>query len=127
MSGEAEGLRPARRDDDEAGLAVGFLGALLGMACLLVLLPKDAVAQSSEPYDIIAMVNQIRAGQGLPAYEIDPILMAVAQSHNDWRAANGLNTHVGPMVRDRSTASRLRVMGIAARCSSRRISSAAWE
>jgi uncharacterized protein YkwD/LysM repeat protein len=73
-----------------------FLGALVGVAYLLTLLPSHASAQSSEPYDIVAMVNQIRAGQGLPAYEIDPILMAVAQAHNDWRASNGLNTHIGP-------------------------------
>jgi LysM repeat protein len=73
-----------------------FFGTLVGVVCLLTLLPPRVSAQSSEPYDIIAMVNQIRAGQGLPAYEIDPILMAVAQSHNDWRAASGLNTHVGP-------------------------------
>jgi uncharacterized protein YkwD len=76
-----------------------FVGALLGLACLLALTahaPHRASAQSSEAYDIIAMVNQIRAGQGLPPYEIDPILMAVAQAQNDWRAANGLITHTGP-------------------------------
>jgi uncharacterized protein YkwD len=76
-----------------------FLGAILVLACLLVLTAQSIVganAQSSEAYDIIAMVNQIRAGQGLPTYEIDPILMAVAQAQNDWRAANGLITHTGP-------------------------------
>jgi uncharacterized protein YkwD len=73
-----------------------LLGALVGAACLLTILPDQAGAQSSEAYDIIAMVNQIRAGQGLPAYEIDPILMAVAQAQNDWRAANNLITHTGP-------------------------------
>jgi uncharacterized protein YkwD/LysM repeat protein len=75
-----------------------ILGAIFVacIAALPTLLPDRASAQSSEAYDIIAMVNQIRTSQGLPAYEIDPVLMAVAQAQNDWRAANNLITHEGP-------------------------------
>lgn len=53
-------------------------------------------APAGRAYDVIAAINEVRASNGLAALEIDPILMSVAQAHNEWRLAVGATTHTGP-------------------------------
>lgn len=44
---------------------------------------------------LIAEVNALRAANGLPAYDVDPILMQIAQAHSDYQASIGTVTHYG--------------------------------
>ena len=44
---------------------------------------------------IIAEVNSIRTGYGLPALIVDPILMSTAQSTSDYMAAYDIHSHIG--------------------------------
>jgi LysM repeat protein len=51
----------------------------------------------SSPAEVIALVNQLRAANGLPPYQVDSALMAAAQGHSDYQASTGGNTgHTGP-------------------------------
>ncbi len=45
--------------------------------------------------DLIAAVNQVRASNGLPALKSNSALMAAAQAHSDFQAANGAASHSG--------------------------------
>ena len=76
------------------------------LACGLalgVLVPVRIVAElpglprsSERAYELIAKVNALRASYGLASYEIDPILMAVAEAQTAWRVSAGVTTHTGP-------------------------------
>jgi LysM repeat protein len=55
-----------------------------------------AWAQSDPVYDVIRLVNELRISRGLPAYEVHPILMSVAQAQASWSAANNHIGHDGP-------------------------------
>ena len=70
------------------------LFVLAGLASTLIF-TQPAHAQSDITYNLIEMVNAYRASVGLPAYQIDPSLMASAQSHTDYEASTGQITHVG--------------------------------
>ncbi len=48
---------------------------------------------SSEAYELIAEVNSLRSANGLPAYNIHPILMQIAQVHANYQASIGTVTH----------------------------------
>lgn len=50
-------------------------------------------AQAGSANELIDAVNQLRAEYGLPAYQIDGNLMAVAQSHSDYQASVNTITH----------------------------------
>ena len=71
--------------------------------CLLALLLSalrtvPAKAQSGNnitAYDLIALVNNIRTGNGLPALEVSSILMSTAQSTAEIMAANRMGWHIG--------------------------------
>ena len=52
-------------------------------------------AQAGDPYALIDAVNNLRAGNGLPAYQTNGILMSIAQAHSDYQAAIGEVTHTG--------------------------------
>lgn len=52
-------------------------------------------AQGNTAYDLVATVNAVRSAQGLPALEIDGILMGTAQATSDVMAANGSCSHIG--------------------------------
>ena len=49
--------------------------------------------ESYDPYTLIADVNALRAANGLPALNPDPILMSVSQAHADYMASIGTVTH----------------------------------
>src|SRR4030042_6620801 len=64
-------------------------------------------AQAGDAYSLIDAVNNLRAANGLPAYQVNSILMAVAQGHSDYQAAIGQVTHTGAggtRPRDRAAA-----------------------
>jgi LysM repeat protein len=53
-------------------------------------------AQAGDPYSLIDAVNNLRASNGLPAYEVNNILMSIAQVHSEYQASIGTGTHYGP-------------------------------
>lgn len=78
------------------------LGSLLILLFLTTCLaPLSTQAKSSAPqpsrvssaYDLIDAVNNLRASYGLPPYQVNPILMTVAQAHAEYMAATGSVTH----------------------------------
>jgi LysM repeat protein len=66
-----------------------------------------STAQAGDPYSLIDGVNNLRAANGRPLYQIDSVLMAIAQGHSDYQAAIGEVTHTGAggtRPKDRATA-----------------------
>jgi LysM repeat protein len=60
----------------------------MAVFCTLAL-PKAGVHSAApSPYDVIAAVNELRAGMGLPALEINGSLMASAQGQSDYLGSN---------------------------------------
>jgi uncharacterized protein YkwD len=57
--------------------------------------PEPPPAESSPADELVRLVNDYRAGQGMPPLEPDPALMAAAQYHADWMAATHNFTHEG--------------------------------
>lgn len=53
-------------------------------------------AQSDPSSELIQLVNQLRTSNGLPVYQIDAVLMSVAQAQADWSAENNHIGHDGP-------------------------------
>jgi LysM repeat protein len=70
-----------------------LIPVLLLLALLLGDLP--ARAQAGDAYSLIAAVNDLRAANGLPALQVNSILMSVAQAHTDYQASIGEVTHIG--------------------------------
>ena len=50
---------------------------------------------ASKASDVISLVNQLRAANGLPPYQVNQALMVAAQSHSDFQAANDTISHSG--------------------------------
>jgi len=89
------------------------LGAALTLALLALAMPpvqaglsqaapeerRAAAAWQSAPLDsaaeLIQEVNQLRAANGLPPYQVNRALMAAAQAHSEYQAAIGTVTHTG--------------------------------
>jgi len=76
---------------------------------LLVLIGNSipSSAQAGDPYSLIDAVNNLRAANGLPAYQTNGMLMSIAQAHSDYQAAIGQVTHTGAggtRPRDRAAA-----------------------
>jgi uncharacterized protein YkwD len=67
---------------------------LLISALLLAPAVQPAQAQSNA-YDVISTVNALRASRGLSALQADGSLMAAAQAHADYMAANSIISHTG--------------------------------
>jgi LysM repeat protein len=64
-------------------------------------------AQGGDAYALIDAVNTLRINNGLPPYEINNILMSIAQAHSNYQAAIGSVTHIGAggtRPRDRAAA-----------------------
>jgi len=82
------------------------------VVCVIVLTPlrlnvTPAHASPSSASEVIALVNQLRASNGLAPYRVDSALMAAAQAHSEYQAANGSITHTGlggSTPRDRAVA-----------------------
>jgi len=55
----------------------------------------DLMAKKGEPYQVIALVNEVRAAYGLSPYTANGALMSAAQAHSDYQAAIGNLTHTG--------------------------------
>jgi uncharacterized protein YkwD len=80
------------------------LAPILTLVCLLVLVPAAFYRVQARPAagpdlstasELIAEVNALRAGRGLPAYNPHPILMQIAQTHAEYLASLGsASTHL---------------------------------
>lgn len=70
--------------------AVSFVPVVSGSA--------RSLSRTSVPnaYDVIDAVNSLRASNGLPAYNVNSILMGTAQAQADYMASIGTWTHTGP-------------------------------
>ena len=75
------------------------------LICVLILLILFAIIRIDRPSvqaqgdpinEVIVLVNQLRDDYGQPPYQVDPILMRVAQAHASWSAANNISSHLGP-------------------------------
>ncbi|MHB0988392.1 MAG: CAP domain-containing protein [Bellilinea sp.] len=66
---------------------------IVGLAVLPA--PPSVRAQGGTAYDLVAAVNAVRTANGLPALEMDGILMGTAQATSDVMAANGSCSHIG--------------------------------
>ncbi|MDP2975613.1 MAG: CAP domain-containing protein, partial [Anaerolineales bacterium] len=80
-------------------IQLGLMSSLLLLATGLA--PFSTQAKSSAPqparvssaYDLIEAVNNLRASYDLPPYQVNPILMSIAQAHAEYMAATGSVTH----------------------------------
>lgn len=66
---------------------------VLGLAGLPA--PFPVQAQAGSAYDLVNAVNGVRTANGLPALEIDGILMGTAQATSDVMASTGNCAHIG--------------------------------
>jgi LysM repeat protein len=71
-----------------------LLTLMLGLLIIQAIAPSPTTAQSPAS-QIIQLVNALRASRGLPAFTPNGSLMAAAQSHAEWMAANTSYTHTG--------------------------------
>jgi uncharacterized protein YkwD len=78
-------------------LRLWALGLLVSLLNTSVISTRASVPQSRllNAYDVINAVNQLRAANGLPPYQVNGALMASAQAHSDYQAATGQITHTG--------------------------------
>ena len=70
----------------------------LGLVLLVAALPLKTLAapRPDGASELVAAVNALRASYGLAPYNVDPILMAVAQAQNNYSISIGSVTHYGP-------------------------------
>lgn len=83
-------------------LLLGLLASLPGRSSAAPLPSRSASAS-----DVLQIVNQLRAANGLPPYKANSALMAAAQSHSEFQAASGTTSHTGKggsRPRDRAVA-----------------------
>lgn len=79
-------------------LTLSGIGLLLAI-CLTPLTSGSARTLEAAPnsYDVIAAVNGLRSSHGLPDYNVNSILMQIAQSQAEYLASTGgASGHIGP-------------------------------
>lgn len=75
---------------------ISLIPSILITLVLTAVPPHSSVrAEAGSAYDLINAVNSIRTGNGLPALEIDNILMGTAQATADVMASTGNCAHIG--------------------------------
>lgn len=67
---------------------------LAGFVCLW-LVPQYSTAEAQSAQEMITLVNEFRASQGLATLQVEPSLMAAAQTHAQWMATSGSFSHTG--------------------------------
>jgi LysM repeat protein len=78
-----------------------FLGVIAGLALAILILVvlrlevSRASASIASASEVIQLVNQLRRANGLQPYQVNQALMAAAQAHSDYQAAQGSVTHNG--------------------------------
>jgi LysM repeat protein len=72
---------------------LGFITA--GLVVQPFLGDRPVSAQAGNAYDLLAVVNNLRASNGLPALQTDGSLMAAAQVHSEYQASIGTWSHSG--------------------------------
>jgi LysM repeat protein len=72
------------------------LRILIVLLVSFLLLTSSTQAQADPASQLIQLVNQLRIAYGQAPFQVDPILMSVAQTHASWSAANNVNSHLGP-------------------------------
>ena len=84
---------------------------LASMAWCLLLVAGPAIsitaAQSDPAHELIQLVNEFRAANGMSVLEINSALMVAAQRQADWQAVNYIHSHQGEggtMPQDRANA-----------------------
>ena len=76
---------------------------VISITSLSRLVPNGERVQALDVYpsntlsatELIAEVNSLRISNGLPPYNVHPILMQIAQAHTNYQAAIGSGTHYG--------------------------------
>lgn len=80
------------------------------VCCLLLTVGPGAftaAAQSDPAHELIQLVNEYRAANGMPPLAVNSALMIAAQRQADWQAINYIHSHQGEggtMPQDRATA-----------------------
>lgn len=85
----------------------GLLSLWVVFALFFQVANATQLAATSSATALINQVNQLRQAQGLPAYQVNSILMNIAQAHSAYQASIGSVTHTGPggtRPRDRAVA-----------------------
>lgn len=60
-----------------------------------IMVAQGRALPRADGYQVIGLVNQVRAAYGLPALQANSALMAAAQGHSDYQASIGSITHSG--------------------------------
>jgi uncharacterized protein YkwD/LysM repeat protein len=68
-------------------------GSLIIFAFVLGIRTSPSLAQASSAYDVIAVVNNFRAANGLEPFQNAPFLMSIAQLHSNYQATIGTVSH----------------------------------
>ena len=87
----------------KVALSQNLLGRLILIAWMVMCfsgvgrlpLASAKATLKGDAYQVIALVNQVRASYGLPALQAHSALMAAAQGHSDYQASIGTATHSG--------------------------------
>ena len=73
-----------------------FLPAMLLSPGAAVAAPSFAPLRQGSPGEVVALINDYRGQNGLPAFTQDNTLMQLAQGHSDYQASIKQVTHGGP-------------------------------
>ena len=85
-----------------------ILTIISGMCLLLLAFTLQTGDVDFSAYDLINVVNMIRAANGVPPVQADALLMSVAQSHSEYQALTKRSSHAdqsGGIVNNRVAAS----------------------